>query len=60
MFEVIEQRANGHARAHEDRRAAEDFGVRMHARNFVLHGLALPMGDATSIRPSFVVLGGVS
>ena len=52
MFQVVEQGPNGHARADEDRRAAENVRIRMDAGNLVFHGPTSPELDVLSIRPS--------
>ena len=44
LLHMFEQRPNGHPRADEDGRSAEDFWTRTNAGNLLLHGLSSPKG----------------
>src|SRR3990167_574249 len=53
MFEIVEQRPNWYPRAHEHGRPDENVGIRMYARDLVVHGLTFSDSALPSIRPSF-------
>ncbi|OFW43619.1 MAG: hypothetical protein A3J29_13680 [Acidobacteria bacterium RIFCSPLOWO2_12_FULL_67_14b] len=38
MFEIVEQRPDRHTCTHENGRPPENVGIRMYARNLVVHG----------------------